>query len=181
VALLNGRGIRFLALLAVCPVFAASIDGSASEYEIKSAFLYNFTRFVEWPANPATGNFCIGVVGADPFHGALESAINGRLAAGRGISLRRLKPGEDPGACEIVFVSGTDLNKARAVLASLRSGPVLTVGEAPGFCRSGGIVEFEIKDSKVRLQINLEAAQRAHLQISSKLLSLASIVREGAQ
>jgi hypothetical protein len=180
VAFLNGRGIRFLALLAVCPVFAASIDSSASEYEIKSAFLYNFTRFVEWPANSATGNFCIGVVGADPFHGALESAVNGRLAAGRGISLRHFKPGEDPGACEIVFVSGTDLNKARAVVAALR-GPVLTVGEAAGFCRIGGIVEFEIKDSKVRLQINLEAAQRAHLQISSKLLALASIVREGGQ
>jgi hypothetical protein len=153
---------------------------SVNEYEIKAAFLYNFTRFVEWPSNSG-GTFCIGIEGIDPFHGALENVVNGRSNGGKRIAVRRFKPGEEAGACEMVFVAGSDIRKARAELAAIHGVSVLTVGEAPGFCRHGGVVEFAVQDEKVRLTINLDAAQRAHLQISSKLLSLASVVRDSEQ
>jgi hypothetical protein len=157
-----------------------SVAQSVNEYEIKAAFLYNFTRFVEWPPHSA-GSFCIGIEGLDPFNGALENVVNGRSTAGKRIAVRRFKPGEETAACDMVFVAGSDLKKARAELAVIRGASVLTVGEAPGFCREGGVIEFAVQDEKVRLTINLDAAQRAHLQISSKLLSLASVVRDSEQ
>jgi hypothetical protein len=150
---------------------------TANEYDLKAAFLFNFTRFVEWPRGAPDVPFCIGVAGQDPFHGALEQAVTGRSAAGRAIVVRRLRTG-DEAACEMLFIAGTDLYKARTMLVRLRGSPVLTVGEAPGFCRAGGIIEFSVQDRRVRLSVNLDAAQRAHLQISSKLLGVASVVRD---
>jgi hypothetical protein len=165
----------------VLSILGTALAQTSNEYDIKAAFLFNFTRFVEWPPTPGGTAFCIGIDGADPFHGALESAVIGRSAGGRGIAVRRFGPGEEPDACEMVFVSGADLKKARASLASIHGAAVLTVGEATGFCHNGGVIEFAVKDSKVRLEINLDAAQRAHLQISSKLLSLASVVHDSEQ
>jgi hypothetical protein len=151
------------------------------EYEVKAAFLYNFTRFVDWPASAGGGLFCIGIAGTDPFRGALEEAVKGRTVGGRAIAIKHFKPGDDQAGCEMVFVSTTDPRKMGAILARLRGEAVLTVGDAPGFCASGGTIGFAMQDKKVKLEINPEAARRARLQISSKLLSLASLIRETSQ
>ncbi|MGA3235004.1 MAG: YfiR family protein [Bryobacteraceae bacterium] len=171
---------RPLALaLALALAMPASIPAqAANEYEVKAAFLFNFTRFVDWPQSSASGLFCIGIAGADPFGSALEEAVKGRSAGGHAIAVKHFKPGEESAACEIVFISGADARKMRAALGRLQHAAVLTVGEGPGFCHSGGVIAFEIEDNKVRLEINPEAAQRARLQISSKLLSLATLVRD---
>jgi hypothetical protein len=171
---------RPLALaLALALAMPASIPAqAANEYEVKAAFLFNFTRFVDWPQSSGSGLFCIGIAGADPFGGALEEAVKGRSAGGHAIAVKHFKPGEESAACEIVFISGADAKKMRAALGRLQHAAVLTVGEGPGFCHSGGVIAFEIEDNKVRLEINPDAAQRARLQISSKLLSLATLVRD---
>jgi hypothetical protein len=171
---------RPLALaLALALAMPASIPAqAANEYEVKAAFLFNFTRFVDWPQSSASGLFCIGIAGADPFGSALEEAVKGRSAGGHAIAVKHFKPGEESAACEIVFISGADARKMHAALGRLQHAAVLTVGEGPGFCHSGGVIAFEIEDNKVRLEINPEAAQRARLQISSKLLSLATLVRD---
>jgi hypothetical protein len=165
--------------LALALAMPASIPAQApNEYEVEAAFLFNFTRFVDWPQSSASGLFCIGIAGADPFGGALEEAVKGRSAGGHAIAVKHFKPGEESAACEIVFISGADARKMRAALGRLQHAAVLTVGEGSGFCHSGGVIAFEIEDNKVRLEINPDAAQRARLQISSKLLSLATLVRD---
>jgi hypothetical protein len=168
-----------LALVLAAP--AAASAQAANEYEVKAAFLYNFTRFVDWPQPSGNGPFCIGIDGSDPFGGAMEEAVKGRSAGGRAIVIKRFKPGEEPAGCEMIFVSATDPKKMSAVLSRLKGVAVLTVGNAPGFCASGGDIGFDVQDNKVRLQVNPEAAQRARLQISSKLLSLATLVRDIGQ
>jgi hypothetical protein len=168
--------------LALALAMPASIPAQApNEYQVEAAFLFNFTRFVDWPQSSASGLFCIGIAGADPFGGALEEAVKGRSAGGHAIAVKHFKPGEESAACEIVFISGADARKMRAALGRLQHAAVLTVGEGPGFCHSGGVIAFEIEDNKVRLEINPEAAQRARLQISSKLLSLATLVRDAGE
>ncbi len=173
---------QFAAALALVLAMPAAIPAQpANEYEVKAAFLFNFTRFVDWPTSPGSGPFCIGIEGADPFGGALDEAVKGRSAGGHTIAVKHFNAGEEPAACEIVFISGADARKTGAALGRLQHAAVLTVGEGPGFCHRGGVIAFEVEDSRVRLEINPDAAQRARLQISSKLLTLATLVRDIGQ
>jgi YfiR/HmsC-like len=180
VALL-GWNLRRAAALAVALAMPAARAQSPEEYEVKAAFLFNFTRFVDWPAPSGSGPFCIGIDGSDPFRGALEEAVKGRSAGGRAIAIKHFKPGEESAGCEMIFVSAKDTKKLGALLVRLSGAAVLTVGETPGFCASGGAIGFAVQDHKVKLEINPGAALRARLQISSKLLSLALLVREMGQ
>jgi|SRR5580704_16298670 hypothetical protein len=177
-AFLNCRPQWAVALALVLAMPVAIPAQGANEYEVKAAFLFNFTRFVDWPQSSGSSPFCIGIAGADPFGGALEEAVKGRSAGGHAISVKHFKPGEESADCQIVFISGADAKKMRAALGRLQHAAVLTVGEGAGFCHGGGVIAFEVEDNKVRLDINPEAAQRAHLQISSKLLTLATLLRD---
>jgi hypothetical protein len=166
VAILGPRRRWAAALVLALSMPAAFPAQFANEYEVKAAFLFNFTRFVDWMPSSRNAPFCIGVYGADPFHGALEEVVKGRSMGGRAIAVKHFKPEEDPADCEIVFISVVDPRKVAKILIQLKDAPILTVGDAP------------VEDNKVKLQINPGAALRAHLQVSSKLLSLASLVRE---
>lgn len=162
---------------AALAIFGSGAAHTASENDLKAAVLLNLARFVEWPPGAADVPFCIGLAGRRPFYGALEEAVVRQAIGGRAIVVRRIGEGR-AARCEMVFIAGTNLDKVRAQLAYFRGFSVLTVGEAPGFCRAGGVVEFSVQGSKPKLAINLDAAQRAHLQISSQLLGLASVVRD---
>jgi hypothetical protein len=178
VEILGQRPVWVVSLV-MALTFPASVSAqAANEYEVKAAFLFNFTRFVDWPPSSRRVPFCIGVDGADLFNGVLEDVVKGRSVGGRAIAIKHFKPGDDATACEVVFISAADPKKAAAILVQFKGAPILTVGDAPGFCKIGGVIGFSVQGSKVKLDINPDTALRAHLQISSKLLSLASLVRE---
>jgi len=159
-------------LLAVAP--AEMRAQTAGEYELKAAFLYKFAGFVQWPEAPP-GAICIGVLGQDPFGAVLDAVVDGKSLNGRGFTIRRSRSARDLAACQVVFVSASERPRLRAILNQLQPA-VLTLGDMPGFCERGGIIGFELVDRRIRLCVNLDAAQRSHLQISSKLLSLARLV-----
>lgn len=149
---------------------------SSSEYQVKAAFLYNFAKFVEWPGD-ALGNsnapLIIGVIGDDPFGGALDQAINGKTINGRALLVRRLKWGHDLRSCHILFISSSERKRLPQIIQSLRGASVLTVGDMGQFNQQGGIINFILEANKVRFEINSRGADQARLKISSKLLSLA--------
>ena len=152
----------------------------ASEYQVKAAFLYQFTRFVEWPDSAfADGNspFVIGVVGHDPFGSTLDRAVDGKTVNGRGIVIRRYSQIADVQPCHILFVSESDRDQMSRILARLSNFSTLTVGDCDGFIQHGGIIDFFIEDSRVRFAINPDAANSVGLRVSSKLLQLARVVR----
>lgn len=149
----------------------------ADEYHVKAIFLYNFARFVEWPADSPPAAMCIGIIGDDPFGGELQQVVSGKTVNGHGFTVKRLKP-ETARACQIVFVATSERKRFKVVLDLLKGAEVLTVGESSGFCESGGVINFEVVDSKVRFEVNLGAAERARLKLSSKLIGLARIVRD---
>jgi uncharacterized protein DUF4154 len=162
-----------LALAAGGPVHADRLV--TSEYAVKAAFLYNFAKFVEWPAgtfrqSPGAVTFC--VVGQDPFAGELERVIAGKTVAGRPVAIRYLAQLGGVESCQILFVSSAERLRFEQILAVARRG-VLTVGENEAFARAGGIINFTVSDSRVRFQIDQGAAERAGLTISSRLLELA--------
>lgn len=152
---------------------------TVNEYRVKAAFLYNFAKFVEWPAHGAKGPgdaIAICVLGKNPFGDALAEAVNGKTIENTPFIVRQLADVQEAGACRILFISSSERKNFHAILSGLRTAHVLTVGEADNFTAEGGIVTFKVEDGSVRIQINPDAAAEAKLHISSKLLSLAQIV-----
>jgi hypothetical protein len=150
------------------------------EYQVKAAFLYNFARFVDWPAQSfkAAGDpITICVVGENPFGGALDEATDRKTVAGRGFAIRQTAAIGPDCDCQILFISASERRRFRSILDSLKPVGILTVGEIQGFAAEGGVVNFKLEGGKVRFEINIEAAERQQLHISSKLLSLAQIVK----
>ncbi len=158
--------------------FAAA--STSVEYRIKAAMLYNFTRFIQWPAGGqnAAGQMAVCVLGQDPFGEALD-AVAGKQTQGKVLVVRRVGGPDDLAGCQVVFVSASESARAGSILRRLADLPLLTVSDMQGFTQMGGMIGFTLLQNKVRFGINLEAARRAGLSISSKLLRLAVDVEEG--
>ena len=165
-----------LVVLAGGSLRAQAVD----EYQVKAAFLYNFAKFVAWPPasfKSPTDPIAICVLGQSPVSGALEQAVSGKTIGSRGFIVRQVAEVQAASACHILFLSSSERKRERSILGEIKGSKILTVGETEGFAVEGGIVNFKLDDGKVRIQINVDAAEQAKLQISSKLLSLAQIVR----
>ncbi|MDB6019022.1 MAG: YfiR family protein [Pedosphaera sp.] len=167
------------AALAFIPVTAGAQAAASKEYQIKSAFLFNFAQFVEWPANTFTNAeapFCIGILGEDSFGRALDETIQGETIQNHKLLIQRSQRLEDLQACQLVFISKSEKGRVAEVLSKLGDRRILTVSELPGFASRGGMINFYLEGKKVRFEINPAAAQREGLKISSQLLSLGKII-----
>jgi YfiR/HmsC-like len=164
-------------LLALRPTGA--VAQVASEYDLKAAFLYNFTKFVEWPPTAfaaQSSQLKVCILGENPFGKILDSVIEGEEVQGRRLTLLRVDVLHNPDLCHILFVSRSERERIPAILAAVQGSPVLTVSETEGFVDRGGAINFKVLDGKVRFEINQSAAERAGLKMSSKLLRLATRV-----
>ena len=150
---------------------------SMSEYQVKALFLLNFAKYVDWPAG-ASGPITIGIMGQDNFNDSLTQAVDGKNINGRSIVIKHLSENDDISGCTILFISSSENSQLSAILGKTGSLPILTVGEEESFLQNGGIINFTLKNGKIHLAVNLKAAQKANLQISSKLLSVADVVKE---
>lgn len=167
-----------IGLLLIAHASAAGQAQAPSEYEVKAIFLYRFSQFIEWPGPVSREPICIGIVGQDPFGGMLEQVVQGKLVNGREFVIKHFKPGPLARDCHMVFISSSERKRLRLILGSFQGAAVLTVGDTPGFCQSGGVINFELVNDSVRFEINIDATERAGLRMSSKLLSLAKVVRD---
>jgi YfiR/HmsC-like len=149
------------------------------EYPVKAAFLVNFAKFAEWPADSLQARaqvVSICVLGRDPFGEILEKAVAGRSAGGRPILVQRQRNVDDVRACHVLFIAGSESERLAHIFERLAGQPVLTVGEREGFARRGGVIGLVVEDNRARFEVNLHAAQRAGLLLSSKLLAVARVV-----
>ena len=154
---------------------------AVDEYPVKAAFLFNFAKFVEWPQDAFKAPdeaVTICVLGTNPFGGALEETVRGKLIGAHPFSIREVTNAQQASKCHIVFVTASERKRCRSFLDELKGRSILTVGEAEDFTANGGIINFKLKDARVRIEIDAAAAERARLRISSKLLSLAEITRK---
>ncbi len=161
-------------LLAVFTGGFSAHGADFSEYQVKAAWVANFTQFVKWPAKAfpdAAAPFQIGILGDDPFGGALDTLVQGQSVAGRKIVIRRARKAEDVKNCQIVFISKSE-NASIAELIGALQGAILTVGESEQFIRHGGVIGIRLEGTRLRLAINAEAARRAGLHLSSLLQDL---------
>ena len=162
--------------------FAGLIEGQAiEEYQLKAAVLYNLAKFVEWPSstfrNPADPIVSC-VLGDSPFGRSLDRELNGKSIEDRKFVVRHVEETRQAGGCRILVVTGFDRKRWRSVLNEIEVRGLLTVGEIEGFASEGGVANLKLESGKVRVQINVQAGDRAGLRISSRLLSLAQIVKK---
>jgi len=151
-----------------------------TEYQVKAVYLYNFGRFVEWPSKVATPKaqaFAVCVLGRDPFGPALDAALAGEIIDRAPVVAKRIPRPEEAVNCRVLFISSSEDSQLREVLAALDKTSVLTVSDMPQFARRGGMVQFLLDGNRVRFEVNLAAAQRVGLNLSSDLLKLAAAVR----
>lgn len=167
----------FLLALSALSVAAQAVD----EYQVKAAFLYNFAKFVDWPAatfHSSKDPIEICIIGDDPFGPVLQAAINGKLVQGRPLVQRRIMVVKELGSCHILFVSSSERKRLQPIIEEAKGHSILTVGEIEGFISQGGVISFKVEDERVRFEINLAAAKRQKLELSAKLLSVAEIVNQ---
>jgi hypothetical protein len=156
----------------------------ASELELKAVYLLKFGDFVQWPANAfATSDapLIIAVAGADALAAVLEPLAQQKRVDGRGVQIRRLKRSEALSGAHIVFVAAGELERLAVAQEALHGAPVLTVTDGSRATQPTGIINFVIRDNRVRFEIDAEAAEAAHLRISSKVLALAVSVKGARQ
>lgn len=149
------------------------------EYKVKSAFLFNFTQFVEWPADAFEDDdapLVIGILGSDPFGPFLDETISGERLQEHPLIVERYESIEEVGHCHILFLASGNRQTIRQAIAHLKSKAVLTVSDFDGFARMGGMIAFENQGGRVALRINATTVNESGLVVSSKLLRLAEIV-----
>lgn len=157
-------------------VGAARAEGPAvSEEQVKAAFVYNFAKFIEWPAGTfkdASEPILVGVVGDGRFGDILDETLRGKLVQGRPVTVKHF-PDSHVERCQILVVAD---GRSTDVLSRLGTTATLTVGDGSDFTRSGGMIGFAVEDRRVRFDVNLEALRRAQLKPSSQLLKVARVV-----
>jgi uncharacterized protein DUF4154 len=166
-----------LLLLWCAPVRAQGVTAPA----LKAAFLYNFANFTEWPANVlAPGQrLSLCVMGDSAVADALEQTIKGRGVDNHELTVTVIKDAASAIlSCHLLYVGGVDPRRTDQILFALSGTSVFTVGDGDRFAELGGVAQLILENGHMRFGVNVEAARRAHLKISSKLLSLAQIIKD---
>lgn len=169
-------GIVCLCLVRPC----GSAETGITENQVKALCLLNFAKYVTWPPEvfpEANTPLCVGVIGHGKLAAELENIARGKLINGRAVVVFEPHEEAERRKCHILFIGASGRTPIQDILGAVRDLPLLTVGEAEPFAQAGGIINFVKKENKVRFEVDLAAARRARLEISSKLLNLADVVR----
>ncbi|HVU23920.1 MAG TPA: YfiR family protein [Opitutus sp.] len=176
------RCATLLLLLASFPLFPAPLQAELTkEYQVKAAFVYNFTKFIDWPSDCFSAPrdpLVIAVLGHDPFEGELARVVHGRTVAGRPIALVQLNPAALDAAAlpavHVLFVAAGEEDLLRRLPGPPWSRGVVTIGESSRFAELGGIITFVLVDERVHFGINAARAAAAGVTINAQLQKLAT-------
>ena len=174
------RGLRELVFAGLLALSFPAGASQPNEYALKSVFLYNFCRFIDWPKFAFTSPndpLVIGVLGDDPFGPLLEEAVQGESFRGRAIRIEHYRTPREIGHCQLLFVSQSEAGRMNEILAAVAGKSIVTVGETDEFVQRGGMIALAADRNRVRLVINPNTLRAAKLDVSSKLLRVAEIAR----
>ena len=173
------RTVAAVLLLVYGMLTAGPVLAAPTTSQVEAVFLFNFSQFVDWPAQAfpqPDSPIVIGVLGSDPFDGTLDDVVRGEMVKGRPLVVRRFQHVEQLTDCHILFISRSERPRLEPIVQSLKGRSVLTVSDLDEFASQGGVIGFVLVDNKIRLRVNLQAAKEAGLTLSSKLLRPAQIV-----
>ena len=171
-------GIRVAVAVALCATAVDIYAQTASAPALKAAFVFNFARFSEWPADalPPQSPLTLCVVGDEDVERALEQTVKGQKIADHLVVVARREADAVGRSCHLVYASKLNRHQFAQLIGASRSAPVLTMSDTARFAEEGGIAELYLEDGKMRFLVNLESVQRSRLRLSSRVLSLAKVV-----
>lgn len=152
-----------------------------NEYQVEAAYLFNFGKFVDWPADTtgkAPDSFVICVLGDDPFGTSLDRLRDSGRVKGRDLAAKRIVRVQDAAACQVLYISSSETSRLSKIISTLGNTSVLTVSDIPRFTERGGMIQFILEGGRVRFQVNVSAAENAGLVLRSELLKVAVSVRK---
>lgn len=167
-------------IVSLNPTANSAEPSRLGEYELKAAFLYNFIKFTEWPAEEIAKSgqpFVIGVLGKDPFGAALDKVVEGETVYKKPILTKRFSRLEDAANSHVLFISSSEGNNLPAILRALDNHSILTVSEIENFAQRGGVINLKKENERIVFEINIDAARNAGLTMNAQLLKLAKIVK----
>ncbi len=165
-----------LGCVALAGIDRAALAEEMPEYRLKAAFIYNFLIYTEWPSGGGS-SLSLCILGKDPF-GAEIDGLQGKVAGGRSIVVRRNEPVDAIRQCQAVYIGPSAMESLPRLLESLRGQPVLTLADSPGAMHRGVALNMALAQGRVSFEANLQAARAAGLNLSSKLMRLATEVRQ---
>lgn len=169
---------QLLCMLALLLASATTAQTPNVEYRIKAAYMFNFAKFVFWPANAFASPespIVIGIIGKDPFGAEIDQTIAGKSIENRPLRVKRLADTASLEGCHILFVGELDRKRLPQILRQAGRLSMLTVGETEDFTEIGGMIRFFPFENHIRFEIDLEPVEAARLKISSKLLQVATV------
>ena len=175
-AAIAGTLAVLLTAQALLPAAAEARARASLEDKVKTAFLYKFTKYIQWPGGEPAEEFKIAVLGESGIAEPLQELARETPAEGRKIRTELLGSVEDIDRCHILFISASEKARLPEILKKTEGRNVLTVGESQGLAARGVVLNFVVVDGRLRFEINRRAAARAGVQISSELLKLAILV-----
>jgi hypothetical protein len=173
-------GVALAAALLASPRIAAGTGADvASDVPVKAVFLYNFVKFATWPALLPGAPIIACVVGDERIADALVETVRGQTISGHTFAVRRSRDSATWSTCHLLFIADAETQRSAAGLDEIKRLAVLTVSDRQGFAQAGGIIEFYVEGARMHFAINVDAAERSGVHLSSRLLGLAKVVRDG--
>jgi hypothetical protein len=182
--------VKWLALFCVLLFALAWTSGASAqgaplvvERQLKAAYLYKFTSYIDWPEAalaPADRPILIGVMGADDLAAELEQFVAGRTAKGRPVAVRKLRRGDSLAGLHMLFIGRAESGRLNEILAAVRDQPVLTITDSEEAYAHGSMINFVVVDDKLRFEVSLKPAALAGLRISALMLASAYKVSKAA-
>jgi len=172
--------MAFVCITVLCANTFANGATNNTEYKLKAAYLYQFTKFTQWPDNlfiDKNTPIQICILGRNPFGKSLDG-FSGKTSQNRDLTIRHLSSLQKISGCHVVYISRSEDKKLPHILKKIAHSPVLSVSDINNFAERGGIIGFIPKQRKVGIEINVEASRTAGAKISSKLLEIATLVHE---
>lgn len=159
-------------LAAITPAPQALARTAADEAAVKVGYIYNFMKFVQWPAGSVKQDYIVCVLGSNPFGATVES-LGSKTIHGRGIRVVTEVQLEQTKYCHVVFVSRSEAGRLMPSLLRLRRLPLLTISDIEGFSARGGIIELSTgRAGEISFRVSQQSAEDVGLRVSSKLLSM---------
>ncbi len=174
--------LQFIAGILFC-LSASNLFAAVAQYEteeerlFKAAFIYNFAKFTSWPENSQSKNnkLTLCTLGRNELTNDLKR-LAGKTVKSKQVVIKEIEKKHSFESCQMLYIANIKKNNYTYILKKLKHKPVLTISDLNDFAKKGGIIQFYRKQGKTRLIINLNVARQAGLEISSRLLILATVI-----
>ena len=175
---IRSRLPALLLSLSICGIAPPAADAQQpSQSDVEAVYLFDFGKFIRWPAGADQGSMTLCVAGSASFADALQKTVVNETIGARVLEVRRVIRPADESGCAILFIEAAQHLRSEEFLEAVADKPTLTVSDEPDFLLHGGMIQFQLVERRVRFSVDLDAVNHAHLIMSSELLKVAVSVK----